>query len=188
MTKVLLYSGGMDSWLMDKLWKPDVKLYIDIGTNTSKVEITRLPKDVIVKRLDLAEYEDKNKNFLLPLRNLFFVLMGSYYGDEIGIGATASSIHYDNNTSFKMMTEELMNYLYSEAYDKKVKVCLPFLDLDKTDLLAEYLKQGGDINKAWNETFSCYTPVDGKMCGKCSACKAKIEAFKNNGFDYKEEK
>lgn len=24
--KVLLYSGGMDSWLIDKIWKPDVKL------------------------------------------------------------------------------------------------------------------------------------------------------------------
>lgn len=22
--KVLLYSGGMDSWLIDKIWKPDV--------------------------------------------------------------------------------------------------------------------------------------------------------------------
>lgn len=26
--KVLLYSGGMDSWLIDKIWKPDVKLYV----------------------------------------------------------------------------------------------------------------------------------------------------------------
>ena len=29
MSKVLLYSGGTDSWLIDKLWKPDKKIYIN---------------------------------------------------------------------------------------------------------------------------------------------------------------
>lgn len=33
MKKVLLYSGGMDSYIIAKLWHPDVKLYIDYGTN-----------------------------------------------------------------------------------------------------------------------------------------------------------
>jgi len=43
MKKVLLYSGGMDSWLIDKLWKPNVKLYIDTGGSYSKDEIAKLP-------------------------------------------------------------------------------------------------------------------------------------------------
>ena len=183
MTKVLLYSGGMDSWLVDKLWKPDVKLFIDIGTNTNKEEIKRLPKDVIVKKLELSDYEDKDKNYLLPLRNLFFVMMGSYYGDKIAIGATASSVHFDNNLEFKKKTEDLLNYLYSEAYDKKVEICLPYLHLNKEQLLAEYLKNGGDIQEAWDNTFSCYNPQDGKMCGKCSACLHKINAFRKNGME-----
>ena len=34
MKKVLLYSGGLDSWLIDKLWNPDFKLYIDIDFNS----------------------------------------------------------------------------------------------------------------------------------------------------------
>ena len=37
--KVLLYSGGMDSWLIDKIWKPDVKLYVDMGTKYSQPQI-----------------------------------------------------------------------------------------------------------------------------------------------------
>ena len=36
--KVLLYSGGTDSWLIDKIWKPDVKLYIDIHGRYSEFE------------------------------------------------------------------------------------------------------------------------------------------------------
>ena len=41
--KVLLYSGGMDSWLIDKIWKPDIKLFIDINTNSSNAELEHLP-------------------------------------------------------------------------------------------------------------------------------------------------
>ena len=180
--KVLLYSGGMDSWLIDKLWKPDVKLFVDIGTANNKEERKRLPEDVIVKELDLSEFEDKDKNFLLPLRNLFFVELASYYGDEICLGATGSSTHFDKNEKFARMSEELINYLYSEAYDKKVKIVLPYRNTSKTELLKMYLENGGDIEEAWKNTFSCYSPKDGKMCGECSSCRKKIEAFKANGY------
>lgn len=39
MKKVLLYSGGMDSYLISKLWKPDVKLYVDLNSKYAKQEI-----------------------------------------------------------------------------------------------------------------------------------------------------
>ena len=45
MKKVLLYSGGMDSWLISHLWKPDVKLYIDTGSSYAAEERRRLPPD-----------------------------------------------------------------------------------------------------------------------------------------------
>lgn len=48
MKKVLLYSGGTDSWLIDKIWKPDTKIYIDIHGRYSEVEKKRLPNDVKV--------------------------------------------------------------------------------------------------------------------------------------------
>ena len=48
MTKVLLYSGGTDSWLIEKLWKPDKKIYINIHGFYSDAEIAKLPDDVEV--------------------------------------------------------------------------------------------------------------------------------------------
>ena len=39
MQKILLYSGGMDSWLIDKIWKPDRRIYIDMPTRYSQQEI-----------------------------------------------------------------------------------------------------------------------------------------------------
>lgn len=183
--KVLLYSGGMDSWLIDKIWKPDTKLFIDIGTKSNQEEIKRLPKDVIVKRIDISEFEDADKNYLLPLRNLFFIMMASYYGDEICLGATGSSTHFDKNEKFAKLGSEIINYLYSEAYNHKVKVVMPFKDMSKSEILKMYLEQGGDIDLAWNSTFSCYNPKpNGEMCGECSSCKKRIEAFKNNGYKF----
>ena len=181
--KVLLYSGGMDSWLIDKLWKPDVKVFVNIGTKNNKEEIKRLPEDVIVVNCDLAPYEDKNKNYLLPLRNLFFVSLASYYGDIICLGATGSSTHYDKNETFAQYSEQVINYLFSEAYDKQVKIVMPYKDKTKTEILEEYLEDGGNVEEAWNSSFSCYNPKNGKMCGECTSCKKRLEAFRAVGFE-----
>ena len=48
MKKVLLYSGGLDSWLISQIWKPDMRLYVNMHTEYSQQEIDRLPQDVKV--------------------------------------------------------------------------------------------------------------------------------------------
>lgn len=182
MKKVLLYSGGMDSWLIDKLWKPDIKLFIDIKTPSSIEERKRLPKDVIIKEFDLSEYEEKNEYHLLPLRNLIFCEIASYYGDEICLGSVGGSRHFDNNETFRKKTEELLNYLYKENNNKEIKIVLPYMNTNKEDLIKLYIEQGGDIKEAFEKSFSCYEPINGKECGKCVSCKQKIEAFEKNGY------
>ena len=77
--KVLLYSGGMDSWLIDKIWKPDVKLYVDMNTKYSQEEIKRLPSDVIIDKLDLSKWEREDK--IIPLRNMYLIGIASNYGN-----------------------------------------------------------------------------------------------------------
>ena len=52
--KVLLYSGGMDSWLISQLWNPDIKLYIDTGTAYAEEEKRRLPSAVSVEALPMG--------------------------------------------------------------------------------------------------------------------------------------
>lgn len=182
MKKVLLYSGGMDSWIIDKLYKPDIKLFIDVKTPSSIEERKRLPKDVIVKEFDLSEYEVKEGSHLLPLRNLILAELGSFYGDEVCIGSMGGSLHYDNNEKFRKDTEDLLNYLYSENNTKKIKIVLPYMNTTKEELIKMYKEQGGDLEEAFKSSFSCYEPVNGKECGKCISCKQKIEAFKKNGY------
>lgn len=182
--KILMYSGGMDSWLIRQLWKPDVCVFVDVGTKSSKEERKRLSEDVVVIDLDISEFELPEKNYLLPLRNLFFVELGSYFGDIICLGATGTSTHFDKTEEFAQKTSEILNYLYKENNpDRAIKIIMPYCGKYKQDMLKEYLDQGGDIKYAWEHTFSCYNPQNGMMCGKCSSCKKRIEAFKLNGFD-----
>ncbi len=189
--KVLLYSGGMDSWLIDKLWKPDIKLFFDIGTETNKVELERARKldNTLIIDMPLSQFEQPNHNYYMPLRNLHFVSMAAHYGDEICIGAVACSRYKDNDLHFTQASQDLINYLLSEDATREttVKVVAPYRDYTKSELLGEYIKMGGHINTAYDETFSCYHPTDDKECMNCTACFSKFTAFYNNGYKFTDE-
>lgn len=182
-TKVLLYSGGMDSWLIDKIWKPDRKIFVDVGTHASAEERKRLPADVIVLDFPLlGRYEMPENNYLLPLRNVFLVLLASYYGDIICLGSEAGSRHRDNGRRFAKKITRLINECLLEQ-GRKIEVVTPYANKSKSELLAEYVKQGGDIKEAWENSFSCYSPIDGKECGNCRSCRQKLAAFQLLNFN-----
>lgn len=185
MKKVLLYSGGMDSWLMNHLWEPDVRLYVDMNTQYSQDEIKRLPNDAVIERFDLLKWERHDK--IIPLRNLYLVMVASYYGEHILIGATAGDRVLDKTVEFAEQASGLLSYLWQKQHwtnERKIKISVEFKGYTKTALLAEYLNQGGNIKKAFEESFSCYFPKqDGTPCWNCKPCARKYVAFKANGFD-----
>lgn len=184
--KVLLYSGGMDSWLIDKIWKPDVKIYVDMGTRYAKEEIRRLPSDVIIERLDLSKWERDDK--IIPLRNMYLIGIATNYGNEICLGATAGDRVLDKSPVFGDLYESLLNYLYQKQHwteQRKIRINLDFKKYTKTELLRMYIEQGGDIFDAYNSSFSCYTPSDnGKECWNCKPCFRKFIAFALNGYKF----
>lgn len=180
-TKVLLYSGGLDSWLIDKLWKPDIRLFFDVGTKSASEERKRLPKDVKVIELQaLAEHEIPEMNYLLPLRNLIMVAIAANYGDVICLGSEAGSRHFDNGNEFAREITKVINSCLAEmGPDRRVEVVTPYTNWSKTKLLSEYVLQGGSLKEAWEGSFSCYSPKNGKECGVCRSCLQKKEAFRN---------
>lgn len=186
MKKVLLYSGGMDSWLINKIWNPDVLLYVDMCTKYSKAEIERLPKDVIIERLDLSKWE--RPDAIIPLRNLYLIMIATNYGDEICLGATAGDRVLDKSFEFAEKASDLLSFLYSKQHwteGRNIKVNLDFKNLTKKELLVKYLEQGGNIAEAANNSFSCYSPTPaGKECWQCKPCFRKYVSFKVLGYDF----
>lgn len=176
--KVLLYSGGMDSFIISKLWKPDVKLYIDYGIPQNEMEKMRLPNDVIVKKIELAEYMQDDGLNTIPLRNLLFATIAVNYGEEIAIGGLSSDLHYDKKPEFAALCTKLFNsVLEKERKAKNVQIVIPFANYTKTQLVFEYLKDGGTVDEIEKFSWSCHTPKNGKPCQKCQACKAKRKAI-----------
>jgi len=189
--KVLLYSGGMDSWLIDKLWKPDVRIFFDTGVDYDKVVKDNMPSDVIIYPLPISNFELKESK-LLPLRNMLFLEIASYYGDEICLGAVNGDKHFDTQPDFLSKLENIINELYSEIElisndSKQIKIITDFNNYTKYDLLKEYLEQGGDIDRAFDETFSCYTPNNDKECLHCPSCFRKCVPFILLGKTFTEE-
>lgn len=187
MKKVLLYSGGMDSYIISRLWKPDVKLYIDYGIEQNKEEIKRLPSDVIIKRVDLSDYIENDGKNTIPLRNLLFANIAINYGDVVAIGGVKGDLHYDKSKRFARRATRLFNFvLMKEDSKRKVKIVVPYKDYTKEELLRTYIARGGSIKDIEKNTWSCHVPKDGKACGECSPCKRKNKAIREVQRNVKE--
>ena len=197
MQKILLYSGGMDSYLIDKLWKPDRRIYVDMHTRYSKQEINCIKKrrdDVEFIDFPLGQWEREDK--IIPLRNLYLpMVICNITGDEdvdICLGATNSDRVLDKSQEYVEKATDLLNYLYQPQWwipnGKKVRVNIDYKKYTKEDLLKMYMEQGGDLDKAYNESFSCYEPdEEGNVCHRCKPCFRKFVAFASVGYEFPEE-
>lgn len=178
MKKVQLYSGGMDSYIISKLWKPDVKVYFDYGTPQNALEIAHLPDDVIVKQMPIGEYMEDDGIHTIPLRNLLFAALAINYGEEVCIGGLKSDLHYDKKPEFAEACTALFNsVLNKERSHRSVRVVVPFAEYTKTELLVKYLNNGGTVEELNRESWSCHEPDGDKPCGKCQACNARAKAI-----------
>ena len=168
----------MDSYIIDKLWKPDVKLYVDYGTKQTAEERKRLPEDVIVKEIDLHEYIEDDGISTIPLRNLLFATVAVNYGDEIAIGGVKGDLHYDKTKAFARRATRLFNSVTrKEASKRKVKVTVPFANCTKRELIQRYIDMGGTVEEIRDNTWTCHQPKEGKECGECIPCKRKTKTL-----------
>ena len=176
MKKVLLYSGGIDSYIISKLWKPDVRLFIDYGTKQTAEERKRLPDDVIVKEIDLSQYIEDDGLNTIPLRNLLFANIAINYGDIVAIGGVRDDLHYDKSKRFARKATKLFNSVLSKEQSKrKIKIVVPYKHYTKQELVRLYVAKGGDIEKLKTESWSCHFPKNDQECGKCVPCVKKTK-------------
>ena len=196
MKKILLYSGGMDSWLIDKIWQPDQKIYFNLHTDYSDLEMDRLPDDVTIMDFPFLKQFEIPHNGVIPLRNLYLFMLAcnltGFDDVEICLGATIGDRVHDKTMPFKEKAEDLLNYLYAPqnclAERKHVKINFDYKTYSKSDLINEYLEKGGDLETAVKESFSCHHPTDeGEPCWHCKPCFRKWLAFKKCGYPFNEE-
>lgn len=193
MKKVLLYSGGMDSWLIDKIWEPDLKLYINMHTEYSNEEIKRLPSDVKV-----IDFPYLNQfvlpNSIIPLRNLYLYCIAAnetkFEDVEICIGALDGDRINDKSQAFANKLNDLLNYLYQPQQSqpaRNIKISMPFKKNSKRELCEMYVKKGGTLREIYHSSFTCYHPQNGNECLSCKACFRKAIPFIVAGMKFSED-
>ena len=111
--KVLLYSGGMDSWLINKIWQPDAVVYVDIHGAYSEAEKARLPEGAIVVDMPFLGEVEMEGGFV-PLRNLYFLMIASHFGDDVVLGATSGDGGVDKSPEFLEKSSEMIGWLWSD--------------------------------------------------------------------------
>jgi 7-cyano-7-deazaguanine synthase in queuosine biosynthesis len=181
---VLLYSGGMDSLIINYLMKPDVLLNISMNSAYDARERESFPDGEYVfldNVIDLGRYE--RDDAIIPNRNAHLVLLASHYGETIWLGSVSGDRSFDKDELFYSHMETLLNHMWQSQHwteERRFTISSPFKDITKTRLVQEYLYSGGK-SESLLKSYSCYEGEE-LHCGHCKACFRKWVALENNGL------
>jgi 7-cyano-7-deazaguanine synthase in queuosine biosynthesis len=186
---VFLLSGGLDSFIIWRLLDQPMAVYFAIGHKAQNKEIEKIKligdyfdgTIVIDNSLNIGYCEMKNG--YIPYRNLFFIMLASYYSPNI---ALAQILEYapDKNKRFYHKTEKLLKEIttgkFQQLSSQKIKIWTPFDKYTKTELVRMYCDRFNkeDLTKF---TTSCYDDKE-KNCGRCTACFSRYVAMMNNNI------
>jgi 7-cyano-7-deazaguanine synthase len=194
---LVLLSGGIDSttlafWLKKQGYGIEC-LYFDYGQGQTNGErecavsiarqlganlnvlVTPRPREslrnIISSHSNNAELFGDVVNMCTMAATFAFILgMDSIL---LGVNANDVRVHPALQTRFFRTIEKLVTLWTGN----KLKVLTPFLDKDKSSVIAIGAKLGVPFENTW----SCSVNVD-KHCGRCSDCLARKQAFREAGL------
>jgi 7-cyano-7-deazaguanine synthase len=149
---------------------------IDISTINQLLAGSSLTDDIEIPE---GHYEAENmKSTIVPNRNMILLSLAVGYAvsvkaDQVYYGAHAGdhAIYPDCRPEFVTKMNDVCQIANYEA----VEIFSPYLNVTKTDILADGIKMNLDYSNTW----TCYNGRE-KACGKCGACQERIEAFVEN--------
>lgn len=183
---VILVSGGIDSVILGKHWVDGTPVFIDYGQPEAEEEYhackIAFQKDLV--KLDVKmDIKRDQEGIYIPNRNLTFASLASTMLDPERI--YIAGLRDDNSVDKTPEAFERMSELLTRFAGHPVKVIGPFFQLSKGELVEDYINAVGfgHAARVLIETFSCYSPVNGKECKDCEACFRKWVALASNGIE-----
>lgn len=170
MKTLLLLSGGTDSSLCLHRFAPVLAVGYDYGqralielTHAERranhcgvpFEVVRLPELPLINSTSLVR---AGRNAVMLAHAASIAQARGIDEVMIGCNATDAERFPDCRLSFLASMQEALHGAYG------VMVHAPLLYVTKQQILAECTAHG------ITDTWSCYTPRDGKPCGECYAC------------------
>jgi 7-cyano-7-deazaguanine synthase in queuosine biosynthesis len=190
---VALYSGGIDSYCMSCLTDPDVLLYVLMGGRYGYLEhhVLRTPPGMErrLKMVDMSGIGDWELpgSLVIPGRNAMLALIGANYGDVILMASVDSSTGNDKDPEFCQRMNRLFEHMFAPQRwlpcGRVVILDVPVFHLTKTELVGAAIASGHPAQEIADNTFSCYEPRRGRVCGKCPPCGRKWACLSVYGAD-----
>jgi len=196
MADILMYSGGLDSWIASCLYPHLTTVYVTLGHRYQRQEMRtielltkchggKLP--LLVNGPDLGRFEEQDGN--IPFRNLLLVSMGCYFANAKDDDASIALVCQKGEQSIPDRSYDFFQRgsdLLSLLAGRSIKLWSVFGDITKAEMVKEYLRKGYDP-AALKTCYSCYNPstsVDSvRGCGECGACFRKWLALTYNGIE-----
>ena len=182
---ILLFSGGLDSYIAWEYLNRPKTIYFDLGHRYAADEVSvvrKLISDTIIdSRLNLADWEEPDAN--IPMRNAFLVMMASHYDQDIILVVQKGEMEIPDRTrDFLLHSGKEITRLRKNK-GRLYVVSSPFIYKTKTQMVRWYIRNQFEMEPLL-QTRSCYTPGD-LPCGACSACFRRWVAFQNCGVSEK---
>jgi 7-cyano-7-deazaguanine synthase len=177
---ILLFSGGIDSYIAYYYLNKPQTVYFDLGTPYTQKEIKvikkLIPETIIDNSLNLGSRQIGEKAYV-PFRNLYLAMLAVKYDDTVVIaGVKDDDVSDKNEPIFEKFSE-----LLSELEGREINVISPFWGMTKEHVVEWYLEKHSpdDLLK----TVSCYSIEDTNYCGMCPSCFRKWCALKANNIN-----
>lgn len=123
----------------------------------------------------------------VPARNTIFLSYALAWAETEGAKSIVIGVNNNTETASNRYPDCRPGYIYAYqamatlAFDHKpISILTPLLHLTK----AEIIRWGLDLGVDYALTSSCYDPdLEGRPCGGCDACLARLEGFRLNGIE-----
>jgi len=179
---LLMYSGGMDSYIAWKFLREPETIYFDFGHRYSEWEKLAIeqtiPDTIIDSSINLSQWEEPDAN--IPLRNAFLIMMASNYDKDLVLVVQRGEMSIpDRSYPFFSKFGAWLTWMRGEG--KSYTISSPFFNLTKTEMVRWYVDEGHDVEQLLL-TRSCFSEV-GLPCGQCGACFRRWVALTNNDLE-----
>ena len=177
---ILLFSGGLDSYIAWHYLDRPKTLYCNLGHRYAPHELETvkklIPATIIDDRLNLADWELRDAT--IPHRNVFLAMIASHYDKDVILVVQQGEMEIpDRSVKFFNEIAEWIGFLD----DNVVTLSSPFFKMTKTEMVKWYIDEGLDVETLIS-TRSCFSPGD-FPCGDCAACFRRWVAFTNNDIE-----
>jgi len=169
-SEILLFSGGLDSFILYFYLKKPRTLYFNLGHRYAHKELEVVSKLIKNTEVDfsytLTDWELPDAH--IPFRNVLLAMGASRYADIVYLGGVSDDRVNDNT---RVAHADMTSFI-SRYAGRFVRVAAPFAEQgwSKFDAVRWFKRElGKKADRLLLQTLSCYSSRSGR-CMKCAAC------------------